>query len=409
MDQIRQIFNNNIFKLIVFLIAIAVFDSCSETNKTLLVSEVTGSVDSLKQVYAPDTRMAVWNVSVQKKGHQLSVTAEVESRKARAALLQLKEKYPSLNIKVKLLPDLPVNERYALVNNSVCNIRKETTRKSEMLNQALLGTPLKVYKKKGAWYYVRTPNRYLGWVNKAAIVLFDSAGLKKYETGKKIVFDRQYGFSYSKPDSRSQDVSDLVIGCILPVKGKAAGFYQVKYPDGRIAFVRKDQVIDLKALFQKEPTQKGLVNTALKFNGIPYLWGGFSSKGIDCSGLTSTVYFLNGIILQRDADEQAKYGKVITTRFDDTKLQPGDLLFFGANAKGALQGKVTHTAMYIGHGDFIQSSGRVKISCMDKSKADYAAAYQPRFIHAVRIIGQVNGNTIQKISSNSLYKLLETK
>ncbi len=409
MWQAQHILKRNISVIIIFLIAMAMFDSCSETNQSMLVSEITGSIDSLQQVYAPDKRVTVWDVSVQKKGNKIVVNAEVEGRKALAALLQLKEKYPSLNIKVKLLPDLPVNERYALVNNSVCNIRKKTTRKSEMLNQALLGTPLKVFKKKGDWYYVQTPNQYLGWVNKAAIVLFDSVSLRKYETGEKVVFNRQCGFSYSKPDSRSQDVSDLVIGCILPVKGEVKGFYQVEYPDGRMAFVKKRQVMALHTLMQKKPTQEGVVKTALKFNGIPYLWGGFSSKGIDCSGLTSTVYFLNGIILQRDADEQAKYGKVITTRFDDTKLQPGDLLFFGPNAKGALQGKVTHVAMYIGHGYFIQSAGRVKISCMDKSKADYAAEYGARFIRANRIIGQKNGNTIQKINSNSLYKLLETK
>jgi SH3-like domain-containing protein len=394
--------------LVIFLVTLVVLGSCSETNEVSLVSDVAGGIDSLKQIYAPDTRIALWNVSMKNENGKLSVTAEVENKKAQAALLKLKTKFPTVNIKVKLLPDASIKKSFALINNSVSSIRKKTTRASEMLNQALLGTPVKVLKKKNSWYLIQTPNQYIGWINKADIVPFDSTGLKEYEAGKKIVFNRHYGFSYSKPDINSQVVSDLVIGCILPVTGSKGNFFKVKYPDGRMAFVQKSEVIGLKTLFQKKPEQKELVKTALKFNGIPYLWGGFSAKAIDCSGFSSTIYFLNGIILQRDASQQTKYGKEITTNFDYTKLQPGDLLFFGRKAKGSSPEKVTHVAMYIGNGKFIHSSGKVRISCMDSSKPDYAAEYAPGFVRAVRIIGAENGNTIQKISENPLYRMLKS-
>ncbi len=398
----------NIKTLVIFLVTLVVLSSCSETSEVSLVSEITGRVDSLKQVYAPDTRNALWNISMKNENGKLSVTAKVENKKAQSALLKLKTRFPTVNFSVTCLPESGA-KTFALINNSVSNIRKAGRHSSELINQALLGTPVKILQKKGGWYLIQTPNHYLGWINQSGIVPFDTADLKKYETGKKIVFNRQCGFSYSKPDIASQVVSDLVIGCILPVIGNENGFYKVKYPDGRIAFIKKDQVIRLGTFFKKNPTGDALVKTALKFNGIPYLWGGLSSKAIDCSGFTSTIYFLNGIVLQRDASQQTKYGKEITTDFSYKKLQPGDLLFFGRKSNNSLAEKVTHVAMYIGNGKFIHSSGKVRISCMDSTKPGYAAEYAPRFVRAVRIIGQENGNTIQKVSENFLYKILKTE
>ena len=392
--------------LIIFLIAIIMLGSCSETNENSLVSGLKGSLDSLKQVYAPDARIALWQVSVNNKNGKISVTAETGSQKAGNALLQLKSRFPSVTFRVKVLPD-PTQKPLALINNSVSGIRRKTTRASEMLSQALLGTPVKVFKKKGEWYYVQTPNQYLGWMNKGDLVLFDTAGLQKYDAGKKIVFNRQCGFSYSKPNVNSLVVSDLVIGCILPVKGEEKDFLKVEYPDGRMAFVRKKDVVDYHQFIQRKPQENKLVETALKFNGIPYLWGGFSSKGIDCSGFSSTVYYLNGIILQRDASQQTKYGKEITTDYDYSKLKPGDLLFFGRKAKNNQKERVTHVAVYIGNSRFIHSSGRVHITSMDSTQPDYQDKYKALFVRAVRIIGQENGKTIQRINNNPLYKLLK--
>ena len=397
----------NIKNLIIFLLAIVVLNSCSETNEASLVSEITGSVDSLKQIYAPDSRIALWNVSVKNKDNKLSVTAEVESKKAQAALLKLKTKFPTATFTVNLLPDSEIEKSFALINNSVSGIRRKTTRASEMLSQALLGTPLKVLKKEGEWYYVQTPNQYLGWINEGDIVLFDTAGLHRYDAGKKIVFNKQCGFSYSEPSIKSQVISDLVIGCILPVTGETKDFFMVRYPDGREAFVRKTNVVDYQEFIHRKPVAENLAETALKFNGIPYLWGGFSSKGIDCSGFSSVVYYLNGIILQRDASQQTKYGKEITTNYDYSHLKPGDLLFFGRKATGTKKEKVTHVAIYIGHSRFIHSSKKVHITSMDSLQPDYESKYDALFVRAVRIIGQENGNTVQRITNNPLYNLIK--
>ncbi|MFA5297391.1 MAG: C40 family peptidase [Lutibacter sp.] len=388
-----------------FIIAILFLSSCSQNKSAKMVSEIGSHIDSLKQIYAPDGRIALWNISIDNEANGITLTGEVESEKAQSDILNLSSKYPGIKIDCKLLPknELGVTS-FALVNNSVATIRATGKHVAEIVNQSLLGTPVKVFKKEGGWYLIQTPNHYFGWINQASIVLLDSARLKEMQGEKKIMYYKQFGFSYSSPDSKSQTVSDLVIGCILPAIGEDHAFYKVKYPDNRIAFVKKDEVKDLNLLFNKTPQGNELVETAKKFLGIPYLWGGFSSKAIDCSGFTSTIYFLNGIILQRDASQQSKCGKEITSNFDYSSLLAGDLMFFGRRKSDSLPEKVTHAAMYIGEGNFIQSSGNVRITNMDSSRLDY----ESNFVRAIRIIGQENGKTIQRISDNESFTILKS-
>ena len=170
----------SIKNLVIFLLVIVILVSCSEANNSMLVSEITGSVDSLKQVYAPDTRVVLWNVAINKENGRLYVTAEVGNKKAWTALQNLSFKHHDVIFSIKLLPETNKNSTgFALINNSVSNIRKEGRHSAELINQALLGTPVKVLKKKAGWYLIQTPNRYLGWINKADVVLLDSATFKE--------------------------------------------------------------------------------------------------------------------------------------------------------------------------------------------------------------------------------------
>ncbi|RLD79076.1 MAG: hypothetical protein DRJ10_09380 [Bacteroidetes bacterium] len=392
---------NNLF----FLLILSFFVSCTIPDSNSLLSDINKDLDSLKNIYAPDTRVVLWNISVKEKNGKLAFTAEVDNKKAKSDLLKvLNAKYPALKITVNLLPEKHTNN-IALVNNSVSNIKSKGSHTSELVNQALLGSPVKILKKERGWYLIQTPNHYIGWINSADIVQLDSAKQSEYKNTKKIIYNKQYGFSYTLPDSKSQVVTDLVIGCILPVIDIKNGFYEVKYPDNRIAFVKKDEVVDMEAILNKKPKENALVKTAKKFNGIPYMWGASSSKSIDCSGFTSNIYFLNGIILQRDASQQIKYGKVITTNFEYADLSLGDLLFFGRKANDSVPEKVIHVGMYIGDSEFIHASGRVLINSMDSIRFNYyVSGYD--FLKTVRIIGQENGNTIEKITNNKFFKTI---
>lgn len=399
-----MVIKNNLF----FLFILSFFVSCTIPDRNSLLSDITKDIDSLKNIYAPDTRIVLWNIIIQNNDDNLTIIAEVDNEEAETDLLKtLSKKYPTSDITVNLLPEEHASSQtHAIINNSVSSIRGEARHRAELVNQVLLGTPIKILKKEEGWYLIQTPNQYIGWINSADIVKFDSTKLNEYKNTKKIIYNKQYGFSYILPDSKSQVVTDLVVGCILPVIDSKKGFFEVKYPDNRIAFVKKDEVISMDVVFNKVPRGNALVKTAKRFNGIPYLWGASSSKSIDCSGFTSNIYFLNGIILQRDASQQIKYGKEISSDFDYSELLQGDLLFFGRKANDSLPEKVTHVAMYIGDGEFIHASGKVKINSMDSTRANHISEYVSSFIRTVRIIGQENGNTIEKITSNKFYKTI---
>ncbi len=378
----------------------------NETSNNKPESNLKRAVDSLQRIYAPDKRVKLWKYSITRKNNSLLFTIMVDQKEARDAVNQmLHSDYPEVNSTVELLP---LNDNGmvvdALANNSVINLRTHPRHSAELASQARLGTPLKILKKEGEWYLVQTPDKYIAWTDDDAIVEINKKQLETYKKAKKVVFNNMCGFSHSGPDVKSQIVSDLVMGCILPVTGEKGKFYKVRYPDGRNAYVLKNETISFKDLVNTELDCLKLKERAKQFNGSPYLWGGTSSKAVDCSGFTSTVYFMNGIILQRDASQQTKYGKEITVKYDYTNLEPGDLLFFGRPATGIKKERVTHVALYIGDSRFIHASGKVRINSMDSTHPGFIESYPERFVRAVRIKGFINNTGIEKIKDNDFYR-----
>jgi cell wall-associated NlpC family hydrolase len=134
-------------------------------------------------------------------------------------------------------------------------------------------------------------------------------------------------------------------------------------------------------------------------------------KGVDCSGFTKTSFFLNGVILPRDASQQALIGEPVDIYEGDTvslskclkNLQAGDLLFFAAAKGRAVHPRVTHTAIYMGNGEFIQSAGMVRINSMVPSTADYADFQSRTLVSARRILNEIGSPQITRIDQHELY------
>ena len=124
--------------------------------------------------------------------------------------------------------------------------------------------------------------------------------------------------------------------------------------------------------------------TSKRLMGLPYLWGGTSTKGVDCSGFTKTIYFLNGIVIPRDASQQIHTGEQIDEDQNFENLMPGDLLFFGSKATDTSSERVVHVGMWIGNNEFIHSAGRVKINSVDKDAHNYDAYNLNRYLRTKR-------------------------
>jgi len=400
----NKLFNSSL--LVLFLALTFTQSACTHKPQKQNPASFKLFIDSLQSFYAPDKRITLWKSSITTDSETTKFELLIDKAETYKNVKQaIKQSFPNVETKIKLLPAENRKQKVnGLANNSVINLRSNPRHSAEIATQALLGTPLKILKKEDSWYLVQTPNKYLAWVDAPAIVEIDKLELQKYKASKKIVFIEQYGFSYSTPDQKSQVVSDLALGNILQVTGHKKKFYKVKYPDGRNAWVKKNEFIDFEDLANTEIEENVLIETAKKFNGVPYLWGGTSSKGLDCSGFTSLVFFMNGIILQRDASQQTKYGKEITTNYNYSKLKSGDLLFFGRKASDTLPERVTHVAIYLGDSEFIHASGKVRINSMDSTQNNYLPNYVSIFVRSARVKGNLDEFGIQKISNNDFYK-----
>jgi hypothetical protein len=133
----------------------------------------------------------------------------------------------------------------------------------------------------------------------------------------------------------------------------------------------------------EEMRQLAIISQAQLFLGTPYLWGGKTPDGIDCSGLVQTTFARHGIVLPRDADQQANVGRLVATRYFKDALLPGDLLFFMSSRRG----RITHVAISLGGGKYIEAAGKdVHIRSMTPSDPDYDAERAATFAWARRVI-----------------------
>ncbi|MBC8594128.1 C40 family peptidase [Oscillospiraceae bacterium N12] len=289
----------------------------------------------------------------------------------------------------EILP-ISADSAYAVINVSVCNMREEGKFTSGMSTQALLGMPVKVLRFTD-WYEIQTPDNYTGWVHRMVITPMLKARYDEWNRTEKIVVTSHYGFTYEKPDEASQVVSDVVAGNRLKWEGTKGHFYKVSYPDGREAYIPKSISKPEKAWREKNKQDaESIVHTAFTMMGIPYLWAGTSSKGVDCSGLVRTVLFMHDIIIPRDASQQAYIGEHIEIAPDFSNIEPGDLVFFGRKATAEKKEGISHVGIYIGNKKFIHALGDVHISSFYPEDKEYDAFNTGRLLFAVRFLPYIN-------------------
>lgn len=355
-------------------------------------------IKDVKQQYAPDTRVAVWSVTADKQsGNSVVLRGKTDNPDAKDALLRgLKTVNIAYKDSITLLPDATVEKPWALVTISVACLRGEPRSGAELVSQAIMGTPVKVLECDGGMSRVQTPDGYIAYVTDSSLQFLSADGFAAWKKARRVVVTANLSMAYEKPvENIDAAVSDLLLGNILEYKGETAGFVQVSLPDGRTGYVKETDVKEFSEWAKQNFDMPTIERSARRMMGTPYLWGGMSAKMADCSGFVRTAYFSNGIILQRDASQQALTGKKIDPKKWRTEAEPGDLIFIGTKS-----GKVTHVAMYIGNGKYIHSSGRVKINSMDKSASDFL---DYNFLSMSRIKGEVGTKGIVAVRNHEWY------
>jgi len=180
----------------------------------------------------------------------------------------------------------------------------------------------------------------------------------------------------------------------------------VQYPDGREASVKKSDVMKVSDWLKKNRlTGERIVDTAKQLLGVPYLWGGTSTKGMDCSGFTKQVYWMHGMILARDASQQVRYGRLIDETGDFGEALPGDLVFFGTEATPENPTeRVVHVGIYIGDRRFIHASDYIRINSFDPADPLYDAFNTKRYLRTKRMIGVLDSEGIEELYNNAFYR-----
>ena len=205
---------------------------------------------------------------------------------------------------------------------SVSPIRAEVSEKSEMTSQILYGETCEIIKTEGLYSKIKMDfDGYEGWVNSSVLKKENS------EISKNLV-TQNYG------------VFDLPEGRNLISLGSEVAFETENFVDNN-------------------NIRESLVGSAKKFINVPYLWGGRSYFGIDCSALVQLVYKIHGIALPRDADKQAELGEA---RDFVEESEPGDLAFFEDET-----GFISHVGLVLSPFELIHASGKVRIDSLDFS------------------------------------------
>jgi hypothetical protein len=351
----------------------------------------------------PDLREGIFDAEFVLNGSAAILKGETNIPEAKDAITGLlKQKGTNFTDSLKVLPDTSlIKESWGLVNVSVCNMRFISSFDAEMVSQALMGTPVRILKNEGSWFLIQTPDLYLGWVIKAAVSAKSIDEYESWKSSSRLFYTGKTGDIYSDRSMRVA-ISDIVAGCILEICGNPKGGYDVKLPDGREGFIPAEKAIPFDQLtVKKYLNPQNLVSAAESFMGIPYLWGGTSSKGFDCSGFVKTIYFLNGIILDRDASQQFQYGRRLRRGSFPDSLKIGDLLFFGSSSRG--RPRATHVGMYIGDKEFIHCYGMVRVNSLDSTRANFSRIRRDSFLGVRRIIGTGYGEGIRPVLDHNWY------
>jgi cell wall-associated NlpC family hydrolase len=237
--------------------------------------------------------------------------------------------------------------RLAVVLPPVVNMFARPDASSPVVSQATLGETVTVLDEARGFGLVETPDRYRGWIRSAALRTSPARAAGYPAPDRAFVVRNFMCQVYRERDVTSASpLSAAPLLSRLEVTEEAPDWMRVLLPDGRRGWAQRGDLLPAG-----EPMADGqdLASTALKFLGIPYLWGGTTPFGLDCSGLVQLVYRMHGHLLPRDADLQYAHPELAPARRDS--LRSGDLVFFGPEERA-----ITHVGIALESGGFVSAT-----------------------------------------------------
>jgi cell wall-associated NlpC family hydrolase len=267
----------------------------------------------------------------------------------------------SLSVHTLPLPGLP---ELMLCVTGVGDVRREPAHASELVSQVIYGDTVTPLKAEGDWTLVRLEDGYIGWIRDWYLRAWSHAQRDAFAARATHRVRSNHATVVESTEAGAPPVAQLVVGTGVAGGAPAGrGWLAVELPDGRAGFVRKG---DLEKVSRRRPTPERLARTGLRFVGTPYLWGGNTPNGFDCSGLVQRVFGLYGVVLPRDSDMQARIGRERPTD-GPNGVEPGDLVFFGRS-----RDSITHVGLVLPDRTFLHAYGQVVVNSLDPSNPHYS-------------------------------------
>jgi cell wall-associated NlpC family hydrolase len=219
----------------------------------------------------------------------------------------------------------------ALVNRGFADLHADPDPGSERVDQAHYGERFTLLGRDEEWFFAQGPDHYFGWIWAEHL---DEVAPPERRIVNVVAADVR-----SAPTDAAPVIDRLPVASPLAIQERQGDWLRVS-SDGWTLF---RDTVDVSQLPNRFPRPGDIIRTAECFLGVPYLWGGTTVEGLDCSGFSQLVYRLNGVALDRDADQQAMEGRPV-----GTTARAGDLLFFGDE-------RVTHVAIATAEREFLHA------------------------------------------------------
>jgi len=246
-----------------------------------------------------------------------------------------------------------MNATHAVVRAPLVPVRSRPENSGEQTSQQALGAVLEIVEQAGDWTLGRSDDGYEGWINVGGLILCGAERAVAWwdDVGGKPALVLDAVVVAESGDS----IVRLPWGACVALDGSVA-----RLPDGRSGRLADGDWVEWESLGGSYPQEgSAVMATAKEWTGVPYVWGGVTRWGADCSGFAQAVYRVHGFLLPRDSYQQAEIGEPIDAGAKFEGAQPGDLLFF----RGRESSRVVHVAFSLGRSRILhaaESNGSVK-------------------------------------------------